>query len=236
MPSFDKYTNYNENAGVSGVVFGHKSNVLEVEMNEMQEVQKSMLRRTIRAVMGDGITDLSKIVYEEGKVKIQSGCAIAVDGYLIDCNGLETTMSNGTAYVQVWEETVGMDAQLKEGGNQQKGVVSNYIKDSRVGVETTRRKVLKFTLAPDIADGRKCLAVAKVEDGKMNKICKEVNLAKLNDRVIDLQVQMGTLGDGVLGVEVALKTTHSDVLVTMRTGLPVMITPMALTFMVREHV
>ena len=63
MPSFDKYTNYNENAGVSGVVFGHKSNVLEVEMNEMQEVQKSMLRRTIRAVMGDGITDLSKIVY-----------------------------------------------------------------------------------------------------------------------------------------------------------------------------
>lgn len=205
MPSFDKYTNYNENAGVSGVVFGHKSNVLEVEMNEMQEIQKTMLRRTIRSIMGDGVTDLSKVVYEDGKVKIKSGCAIAVEGYLIDCDGLETTMSNGTAYVQVWEDTVGMDAQLKENGNQQKGNVSNYIKDSRVGVETTRRKVLKFTLAPDIADGRKCLAVAKVEDGKMNKLCKEVNLAKLNDRVIDLQVQMGTFGDGVLGVEVDLE-------------------------------
>ena len=33
MPNFDKYSNYNENAGVSGVVFGSGANVLEVEMN-----------------------------------------------------------------------------------------------------------------------------------------------------------------------------------------------------------
>lgn len=205
MPSFDKYTNYNENAGVSSVVFGHKSNVLEVEMNEMQEIQKTMLRRTIRSIMGDGVTDLSKVVYEDGKVKIKSGCAIAVEGYLIDCDGLETTMSNGTAYVQVWEDTVGMDAQLKENGNQQKGNVSNYIKDTRVGVETTRRKVLKFTLAPDIADGRSCLAIATVTNGKMDKLCREINLSKLNDTVIDLQVQMGTLGEGIIGIEVDLE-------------------------------
>ena len=38
MPNFDKYSNYNENAGVSGVVFGSGANVLEVEMNEMQKV------------------------------------------------------------------------------------------------------------------------------------------------------------------------------------------------------
>lgn len=205
MPSFDKYTNYREDAGVSSVVFGKNTNVLEVEMNEMQEIQKTMLRRAIKHFMGDGITDLSKLIYENGAVKINSGCAISASGYLIECNGLSTTISNGTAYVQIWEDTVSGDGQLKEGGNQQKSNVSNFIKDSRVDIETTRRKVLKFTLANDIADGRVCFPVASVSDGKMTKLCKEVSLSKLSDKVIDLEVTTGTLGEGVLGVEVDLE-------------------------------
>lgn len=205
MPSFDKYTDYNPKAGVSSVVFGKNSNVLEVEMNEVQEVQKHMLRTAIKNLMGDGVTDLSKITYSGGKVKIAAGCVIAVNGYLIECNGLETSMTNGTAYVQAWEETVSCDATLKENGNQQKGTVPNYFKDSRTGVETTRRKVLKFTLGVDRADGRECLAVATVVDGKMTRICKEVNMSSLSDKVIDLQVQTGTYGNGVIGVEVDLE-------------------------------
>ena len=38
MASFDKYTNYQNNAGISGVVFGAEKAVLEVELNEMQEI------------------------------------------------------------------------------------------------------------------------------------------------------------------------------------------------------
>ena len=83
MASFDKYTNYNENAGVSSVVFGTGSNVLEVEFNEVQEVQKTMLRRAVKGLLGNGISDLSKITYSGGKVNIASGCTIAVDGYMI---------------------------------------------------------------------------------------------------------------------------------------------------------
>ena len=45
---FEKYTNYTDNAGVSGVVFGSEKPVLEVELNEMQEIQKTFLRNTIK--------------------------------------------------------------------------------------------------------------------------------------------------------------------------------------------
>ena len=201
MPSFDKYSNAKGNEGVTSVVFGKESSVLEVEMNELQEIQKATLRKAIKNILGDGITDLSKITYSGGAVNIASGCAIAVNGYMIECNGLSLAMTNGTAYVQMWEDTVSGDADLKEGGNQQKGNVPNYIKDTRVGIETSRRKVLKFTLASDNDPNKQCLAVASVKNSVMTRLCKEINLSSLADKVIDLQVQTGSYGEGVIGVE-----------------------------------
>lgn len=204
--SFDKYSNYREDAGVSSVVFGATKRVLEVEMNEMQEVQKSMLRRVVKNTIGNGVTDLSKLVYEKGEVKVLSGCALAVNGYLIECSGLSTKVTNGNVYLQVWEETVSCEGTLKKGGNQQSTeTVTNYFKDSRTPAETTRRKVMKYTLSLDTNEERQNLLLAKVENGVMTKLCREVSMEKLNDKVIDLQVQMGTFGEGVLGVEVDLE-------------------------------
>ena len=206
MADFSKYTNYDKDAGVSSVVFGAKTGVLEVEMNEIQEVQKTMLRGAISNFLGDGITDLSKITYADGKVKIADQCAFAVGGYLIECTGLSVAITSGTAYLQVWEETVTSSAELKKGGNQQSSeTVSNYFKDARTPAETTRRKVVKYTLATSQKSDALNLAIASVTGGKMKKLCREVNMAKLNDRVIDLQIQLGTLGDGVMGIEVDLE-------------------------------
>ena len=75
MASFDKYTNYKDNAGVSSVVFGAEKPLLEVEMNEVQEIQKTMLRRAIKNILGDGITDKSKITYHGTNIKIAEGSA-----------------------------------------------------------------------------------------------------------------------------------------------------------------
>ena len=77
MADFSKYTNYKDNAGVSGVVFGANSTVLEVELNEMQEIQKVAIRDLIRNIVGNGITDINKLVYEDGKVKILDDCGYA---------------------------------------------------------------------------------------------------------------------------------------------------------------
>lgn len=205
MASFDVYSNYRDNAGVSGVVFGAEKPVLEVEVNEVQEIQKTMLRRAIKNIMGDGITDLSKVVYEDGAVKIKEGCALVVDGIMVECTGLSQTVTSGTVYLQVWEETQNYADTLKEEGNQQdSATVANWFKDTRSDVETSRRKVVKYTLATTTNPARHNLAIAKVANGVMTRLVKEVNFNNLSNTVIDLQVQLGTLGEGVMGVEVDL--------------------------------
>lgn len=205
MASFDKYTNHRDNAGVSGVVFGAEKPLLEVEMNEVQEIQKNMLRRAIKNIIGDGVTDLSKIVYEGGAVKVKEGCALAVDGYMVESTGLSITASSGTVYLQVWEETATYSETLKKEGNQQDSAsVTNWFKDNRSDTETSRRKVVKYTLATTTNSARHNLAIAKVADGVMTRLCKEISFSNLSNTVIDLQVQLGTLGEGVMGVEVDL--------------------------------
>lgn len=214
MASFDKYSNYKDNAGVSGVVFGAEKPILEVEMNEVQEVQKSMLRKAIKNLMGDGITDLSKIVYEGGAVKVKEGCALAVDGYMIESTGLSLTASSGTVYLQVWEETATYSDTLKEEGNQQdSATVANWFKDNRSDAETSRRKVVKYNLASSTDSSKHNLAIASVADGVMTRLCKEISFSSLSSQVIDLRVQMGTYGEGVLGVEVDLENNS-----VVRTG------------------
>jgi len=215
MASFDKYSSYKDNAGVSGVVFGAEKPILEVEMNEVQEVQKSMLRKAIKNLMGDGITDLSKIVYEGGAVKVKEGCALAVDGYMIESTGLSLTASSGTVYLQVWEETATYSDTLKEEGNQQdSATVANWFKDNRSDAETSRRKVVKYNLASSIDNSKHNLAIASVADGVMTRLCKEISFSSLSSQVIDLRVQMGTYGDGAaLGVEVDLENNS-----VVRTG------------------
>ncbi len=205
MASFDVYSNYKDNAGVSGVVFGAEKPVLEVEVNEVQEIQKTMLRRAIKNIMGDGITDLSKVVYEDGAVKIKEGCALVIDGIMVECTGLSQTVTSDTVYLQVWEETQNYADTLKEEGNQQdSATVANWFKDTRSDVETSRRKVVKYTLATTTNPARYNLAIAKVADGVMTRLVKEVNFNNLSNTVIDLQVQLGTPGKSVMGVEIDL--------------------------------
>ena len=205
MADFSKYTNYKDNAGVSAVVYGANSTVLEVELNEMQEIQKTAMRDLIRNVIGDGITDLSKLVYEDGKVKVLDNCGITVDGYHINCSGLEVAVSNGTVYLQVWEETVNYSAQLKTDGNQQKTTtVANWFKDSRSEVETTKRKVIEYTLGTSQASGKTNLAIARVTSGSMVKLINEVNINRLADAVKTI----GYTDDSIYGVEADWKNNR----------------------------
>lgn len=206
MADFTKYTNYQDDAGVSGVVFGAHSAVLEVEMNEMQEISKTMLRNFIKSTAGDGITDKKAITYTDGKIKIAAGCGIIVDGIMINCTGLEVDMTSGTAYLQVSEEVVAFNAELKKEGNQQNAqTVANWAKDDRSDVETTRRKVVKYTLATSQKSGAHNLAIASVANGKMTRLVQEVNLSNLTAEVADLKGFVGLTDPDIYGVEVDWK-------------------------------
>lgn len=202
MSSFDKYTNYNDQAGISGVVFGANKSVLEVELNEAQEINKKLLRNMTAKVCGDGITDITKITYENGVISIASDCSIAIDGIIINCTGLSMSVSSGTVYLQVWEEVVDYNATLMKEGNQDGSeVVDNYIKDSRTNEETTRRKVIKYTLSASQDDSRHNLLVATISseyDYEIN--IHEINLAKLktdfDNTIGDVQTSLDIILNG----------------------------------------
>lgn len=192
MADFSKYTNYANNAGVSSVVFGAGSTVLEVELNEMQEIQTHFLRELIRGFIGNGISDISKLTYTDGEVMIDEGCNIICDGYIIKASGLNIFTVNGMVYLWVWEEEADYNSILHvEGNTRHKDRVENWIKDDRADNETTRRKVIKCQLRntvptlPTIS----YVAVASVTNDVMTKLIKEINLSKLTDRVTALEVE-----------------------------------------------
>lgn len=204
MASFDKYSNYDKSAGVTGVVFGANAPVLEVELNEMQEIQKTFLGNTFKNLIGDGVSNKKAITYANNTLSI-SDCFFSISGYLIQCTGLSLAITSGTVYLQAWEETVDYNATLKTAGNEQSTTtVENYLKDSRSPVETSRRKVVKYTLSTTTDSTKQNLAIASVSNGVMTRIVKEVNLTNLGDKVLDLQTYIGYYGEGVLGVEVDL--------------------------------
>lgn len=207
MSNFDKYTNYRNDAGVSGVVFGAEKTVLEVELNEMQEISKNMLRDLIKNVIGDGITDISKITYNDGILNIDE-CCIIVDGILINCSGLSLAVeSDTTAYLQVWEDTEEYSATLhKEGNQQDASTVGNWFKDERSDVETTRRKVVKYQISASVDSSKHNLAIASVSNGVMTVNINEVNINNLYDRVQTMSDNLGYIDDpNVFGVEVDWK-------------------------------
>lgn len=153
--NFDKYTNYKNDAGISGVIFGAGSTVLEAELNEMQEIQKYNMREFIKIMAGNGITDISKIVYEDGFIKILEGCYVIHEGYLIKID--ETvkislnTSAGEVACLQIWEEDITNDDVLYKYGNTSSAItVQNWFKDDRANNITTKRKVIRYRFMPAI--------------------------------------------------------------------------------------
>ena len=208
MPNFDRYTDYNAEAGISSVVFGADAPVLEVELNEMQEIQKNLLGNTIKNLLGNGISDLDSITYKDNILQISDGAFIAVDGYLVQSTDLYISDVEGkTVYLQVWEEIVDSSASLKKNGSQHTDtIISNYMRDSRMPFDTTKRKVVKYMLSTSSDPNKHNIDIASVsEEGVLAKHIKELSLSKLSDRVLDLQAHTGYYGDGVIGVEVDLE-------------------------------
>lgn len=205
MADFNKYTNYRSDAGISGVVFGANATVLEVELNEMQEITKNSLRDIVKNIIGDGITDISKLTYEDGIVSVGDGCSITVDGILINCSGLSVIANDGdTIYLNIWEETIDHSVSLKKYGNQQSTEdIPNWAKDPRSDVETSRRRVVRYTLSTTQINDKHNLALAKISEGTLVKLVNNINVSAIK-----------TLIDGVSS---KLKTT-TELVSTLNKG------------------
>lgn len=204
MADFNKYSNYNENTSHSSVVFGADAPLLEVELNEMQQIVNTKLARLIKSILGTSsvafLEDSSVTYSSSTKLARVQNCLVVTDNglmALIEDTTVGVTSTNKYLYVKIQEETKTSADSLRKYGNTIGSVVTNTIKDSRSPVETTRRKVVTWTLqsgssVPADTETTKYVKVGTF-DSTSNTITTEVT-----NRIEKIEGQLNGL---TLGVE-----------------------------------
>lgn len=174
MSDFEKRSNYNKDAGVVQVKIGFEKPVLEVELNEMQEIQRQRVKDVIQAVVPNGVLHGGTYTYSNGIFKIQEVTAI-IEGEIIYIPSLQISAGNDDIiYIKVWEKEITATTVMKAYGNEQGEVIPNYIVDSRVGQETSRRIVLAYDLVKSTESDGVYLKLGKIKSGKFEKEVKEI--------------------------------------------------------------
>jgi hypothetical protein len=174
VADFEKRSNYNKDAGVVQVKIGFEKPVLEVELNEMQEIQRQRVKDVIQAVVPNSVLHGGTYTYSNGIFKIQEVTAI-IEGEIIYIPSLQISAGNDDIiYIKVWEKEVTATTVMKAYGNEQGEVIPNYIVDSRVGQETSRRIVLAYDLVKSTESDGLYLKLGKIKSGKFEKEVKEI--------------------------------------------------------------
>ena len=174
MADFEKRSNYNKDAGVVQVKIGFEKPVLEVELNEMQEIQRQRVKDVVQAVVPNGVLHGGTYTYSNGIFKIQEVTAI-IEGEIIYIPSLQISAGNDDIiYIKVWEKEITATTVMKAYGNEQGEVIPNYIVDSRVGQETSRRIVLAYDLVKSTESDGVYLKLGKIKSGKFEKEVKEI--------------------------------------------------------------
>lgn len=174
MADFEKRSNYNKDAGVVQVKIGFEKPVLEVELNEMQEIQRQRVKDVIQAVVPNGVLHGGTYTYSNGIFKIQEVTAI-IEGEIIYIPNLQISAGNDDIiYIKVWEKEITATTVMRAYGNEQGEVIPNYIVDSRVGQETSRRIVLAYDLVKSTELDGVYLKLGKIKSGKFEKEVKEI--------------------------------------------------------------
>ena len=153
MANFDKYSNYNENTSHSSVVFGADAPLLEVELNEMQQIINTKLSRIITTLLGKSciafLEDSNLSFNSSTNLARVQNCLVVTDNGLtafIEDTTVSVNSTKNVLYVKIQEETKTSVDTLRKYGNTIGGVIDNPMRDSRSPVETTRRKVVTWTL------------------------------------------------------------------------------------------
>lgn len=150
MPDFTRYTNYTPKTAFSGVVFGAKSPVLEVEMNEIQQIFNTKLKRLSKFLGNvviaepDGGVTFDPVTLEMTITKC-TALAGAMTAF-IPTASVTLTEEEPVAYLRLEERVVtGKDTLHEYGLLSSETEVENPAIDPRIGVETSRRKVVEVT-------------------------------------------------------------------------------------------
>ena len=119
MAIFEKHSNFDKNANFSSIIIGADAPVLEVELNEMQQIQRERLKNTVRLLFSDGVKGIGTYRYDTNTSNLTIiDELLVVDGEILEISQCSLHAKEGdTVYVEVWEQEVNYTDLIHKFGN-----------------------------------------------------------------------------------------------------------------------
>ena len=231
MAIFEERNPFKQEANFSSIVIGADAPVLEVELNEMQLIQRERLRSTTKALLNEGVKGQGQYTFTNNILTITDEM-VMINGELLYIPSATLSVREGeTVYVETWEEVISFRDTIKQYGNVQSDInIPNYLLDSRIGEETSRRQQVQYkvTTTPNSENAR--IELGYVEHNQFILLANNLN-SKLTPygNGIDFTIYQHFILVSPQGKKFKLKSTYEGELYTELTtrdsviGLPLIL-------------
>lgn len=229
MAIFENINPFNKDANFSSIKIGADAPVLEVELNEMQLIQRERLRSTAKALLNEGVKGMGSYSYSNNLLTITNEL-VMLDGEVLNIPSATVSVREGEeVYVEVWEEEkTFLDNIFKHGSSHTTEKVPNYLLDGRIGEETSRRIQVRYRITTTPTQETKLL-LGYVEHGNFILLANNLN-ARITPygNGMDFTVYQHFTLVSPLGKKFKLKSTYEGELYTEPStdtfiGLPVIL-------------
>ena len=229
MAIFENINPFNKDANFSSIRIGADAPVLEVELNEMQLIQRERLRSTAKALLNEGVKGTGSYSYRDNLLTITNEL-VMLDGEVLNIPHATLSVREGEeVYVEVWEEEkTFLDNIFKHGSSHTTEKIPNYLLDGRIGEETSRRIQVRYRVTTTPTKETKLL-LGYVEHNNFILLANNLN-AKITPygNGMDFTVYQHFTLVSPLGKKFKLKATYEGELYTEPStdtfiGLPVIL-------------
>lgn len=229
MAIFENINPFNKDANFSSIRIGADAPVLEVELNEMQLIQRERLRSTAKALLNEGVKGTGSYSYRDNLLTITNEL-VMLDGEVLNIPQATLSVREGEeVYVEVWEEEkTFLDDIFKHGSSHTTEKIPNYLLDGRIGEETSRRIQVRYRVTTTPTKEAKLL-LGYVEHNNFILLANNLN-AKITPygNGMDFTVYQHFTLVSPLGKKFKLKATYEGELYTEPStdtfiGLPVIL-------------
>lgn len=229
MAIFENINPFNKDANFSSIRIGADAPVLEVELNEMQLIQRERLRSTTKALINEGVKGTGSYSYRDNLLTITNEL-VMLDGEVLNIPHATLSVREGEeVYVEVWEEEkTFLDNIYKHGSSHTTEKIPNYLLDGRIGEETSRRIQVRYRVTTTPTKETKLL-LGYVEHNNFILLANNLN-AKITPygNGMDFTVYQHFTLVSPLGKKFKLKSTYEGELYTEPSidtfiGLPVIL-------------
>lgn len=229
MAIFENINPFNKDANFSSIRIGADAPVLEVELNEMQLIQRERLRSTAKALLNEGVKGTGSYSYRDNLLTITNEL-VMIDGEVLNIPQATVSVREGEeVYVEVWEEEkTFLDNIFKYGSSHTTEKIPNYLLDGRIGEETSRRIQVRYRITTTPTQETKLL-LGYVEHNNFILLANNLN-AKITPygNGMDFTIHQHFTLVSPLGKKFKLKSTYEGELYTEPStdtfiGLPVIL-------------